>query len=93
MLKIDSLTLHLPPEFAGRERALGEALAHALSTVPYAEDRFVSQLSHTVQDVSPTLSNTAIASRIAQGVGSRLAAPQPDRHPAPAHPRRASWRT
>lgn len=84
MLKIDNLTLHLPPEFAGREHALSEALAHALGTVPISENRFVGQLTHTLHDVSPTLSNRAIANRVAQGVSSRLSAPQP---------RRASWQT
>ncbi len=71
-MKIDSLTLHLPPEFAGRERALGKAIADALADIPLAGDQRLGRLSQSVSGLSPSQGNETIARRIATNVHSGL---------------------
>ncbi len=87
MLKIDNLTLHLPPEFAGRERALGNAVARALADTPVTGDQAIARLTQTVSVSSPLQGNDAIANRIATGVHRQLGSSKSE----PARSGRVQW--
>jgi hypothetical protein len=68
MLTIDRLVLRLPAELSGRAGALGRAVAQALAQrrVPHAPER--ARLAVSVGDISPAMSDTAIAAALARAV-------------------------
>ena len=77
MLKIDRLTLRLPPEFTGREKSLGAALAHALGETPVnARRQTIASITTAMPSMPATQSDAAIARQIAAHVRTRISAGQ-----------------
>jgi hypothetical protein len=72
MLRIDRLVLRLPGELSGRERALGRAIGAALAD--YRPPRSVARarLAATLRDISPAMSDAAIADAVVRTVAARL---------------------
>jgi hypothetical protein len=75
MLQIDRLTLRLPPEFSGREKAIGHALAHALGEAPaFARKQTIAGISTAMPSMQASQSDAAIARQIAAHVHTRISA-------------------
>jgi hypothetical protein len=75
MLKIDRLILRLPPEFSGREKALGRALADALGQTPaFSRAQTIAGVSAAVPSVRASQSNAAVARHIAAHVHTQISA-------------------
>ena len=75
MLKIDRLILRLPPEFSGREKALGHALAHALGEAPaFARKQTIAGISMAIPAMQSAQSDAAVARQIATHVHRRISA-------------------
>ena len=82
MLKIDRLILRLPPEFTGREKSLGTALAHALGETPaYDRRQTIASITASMPAMPATQSDAAIARQIAAHVQTRIAAGQKGSRP------------
>jgi hypothetical protein len=72
MLRIDRLVLRLPDDLAGRERALGRAIGAALAGYRPARSAAPARLAATLRDISPAMSDTAIADAVVRTVAARL---------------------
>jgi hypothetical protein len=72
MLRIDRLLLRLPSELSGRGTTLARAIGAALADyrAPRSETR--PRLAATLHDVSPAMSDGAIADAVAGAVAGRL---------------------
>ena len=77
MLKIDRLILRLPPEFTGREKSLGAALAHALGeTSAFVRPQNIAGITATMPSMRASQSDAAIARQIAAHVQTRISGGQ-----------------
>ena len=82
MLKIDRLILRLPPEFIGREKSLGTALAHALGETPAFDRRqTIASIKAAMPAMPASQSDAAIARQIAAHVRTRISAGQKEGRP------------
>lgn len=72
MLRIDRLVLHLPDEFSGRGKALGRAVGAALAQYRSPQAQALARLVATVRDISPAMSDGAIANAVVRAIAARL---------------------
>lgn len=72
MLTIDRLVLRLPAEFSSRGKALGNAIGVALARYRPPHAQTLARLTTAMRDISPAMSDTAIADAIVRTVTARL---------------------
>jgi hypothetical protein len=75
MLTIDRFVLRLPDEHAGRAASLGRAIEAALATWRPSRAQGHTVLAASLRDVSPAMSDAAIAAAVVRTVAARLDQP------------------